>query len=133
MFRKLSAYADAPARALMAAIFILSGVGKLGAVTATQGYMTAYGIPSELLVPTIAFEIGAGVLLLIGLGTRIVAVLLAGFSLMTAAIFHSDFSDQIQTIMFLKNLAMTGGFLAIAAHGAAGLSLDRLIAAWRRP
>lgn len=132
MFRKLSAYADAPARALMAAIFILSGVGKLGAVTATQGYMKAYGISSELLVPTIAFEIGTGVLLLIGLGTRIVAVLLAGFSLMTAAIFHSDFSDQIQTIMFLKNLAMTGGFLAIAAHGAAGLSLDRLIAAWRR-
>jgi putative oxidoreductase len=133
MFRKLSAYADAPARALMAAIFILSGVGKLGAVTATQGYMQAYGIPTELLAPTIAFETGAGVLLLIGLGTRIVALLLAGFSLITAAIFHSDFSDQIQMIMFLKNLAMTGGFLAIAAHGATGMSLDRLIAAWRRP
>lgn len=133
MSRKLSAYADAPARALMAAVFILSGVGKLGAVTVTQGYMQAYGIPSELLASTIAFEIGAGTLLLIGLGTRVVAVLLAGFSLITAAIFHSDFNDQIQMVMFLKNLAMTGGFLAIAAHGAAGLSLDRLIATWRRP
>lgn len=133
MFRKLSSYADAPARALMAAIFILSGVGKLGAVTATQGYMQTYGVPSELLVPTIAFEIGAGVLLLVGFGTRVVAVLLAGFSLITAVVFHRDFSEQIQMIMFLKNLAMTGGFLAIAAHGAVGLSLDRLIAAWRRP
>jgi putative oxidoreductase len=133
MFKALSKYADAPARALMSGIFILSGLGKLGALAATQGYMQAYGIPPELLAPTIAFEIGSGLLLLVGLGTRVVAALLAGFSLVTGAIFHRDFSDQIQMIMLLKNVSMAGGFLAIAAHGAPGLSLDRLIARRKHP
>lgn len=132
MLQKLNIYADAPARALMSGIFILSGIGKLGAVTATQGYMEAHGVLPSLLAPTIAFEIGAGVLLLIGFGTRIAAILLAGFSLITAVIFHRDFGDQIQMIMFLKNMAMTGGFLMIAAHGAEGLSLDCVIATRRR-
>jgi uncharacterized membrane protein YphA (DoxX/SURF4 family) len=78
------------------------------------------------LWPTAAFELGAGVLLLVGQFTRPVALLLAGFSIVTALIFHSHFADQIQMIMFLKNVAMTGGFLMIAKNGASGFSLDAL-------
>ncbi|WP_422367495.1 DoxX family protein [Pelagibius sp.] len=124
MFDTLLKYADAPARALMALIFILSGYSKIGAFEATQGYMTAFGLPAALLIPTIAFEIGAGLLLLIGFGARYVALALSGFCLLTALIFHRAFDDQIQMVMFLKNLAMTGGFLLLAKTGAPGLSLD---------
>ncbi len=69
-------------------------------------------------------EIGAGPALLLGLGARTVAFLLAGFSLVTALVFHRDFADQIQQIMFLKNVAMAGGLLLLAKTGAPGLSLD---------
>jgi putative oxidoreductase len=119
-------YVDPAARALMAAIFILSALSKLGAAAATQGYMAAFGLPGVLLWPTVALELGGGVLLLIGLFTRPVAVLLAGFSLVTAFIFHNQVADQIQMVMFLKNLAMTGGLLLLAKDGAPGFSIDAL-------
>jgi putative oxidoreductase len=128
MFDRLSNYVDAPARALMAAIFILSGIGKIGAFEATQAYMQAYHLPGFLLIPTIVFEIGAGLGILVGFQTRLFAVLLAGFSLVTAFIFHADFSDQMQQIMFLKNVAMAGGFLLLAKAGAPGLSADQFLA-----
>ena len=128
MFDLLTNYVDAPARALMAAIFVLSGIGKFGAFDGTQAYMEALGVPGFLLVPTIVFEIGAGLAILVGFKTRFFAVLLAGFSLVTAIIFHADFSDQMQQIMFLKNVAMTGGFLILAKVGAPGLSIDQILA-----
>jgi putative oxidoreductase len=128
MFDQLTKFADAPARAFMAIIFILSGVGKIGAFEATQGYMEAFGLPGMLLAPTILFEVGAGLTLLVGFKTRYVAVLLAGFTIVSAAIFHADFDDQIQQIMFLKNVAMAGGFLLLAKVGAMGFSLDQLLA-----
>ncbi len=128
MFDQLTKYADAPARAFMAAIFILSAVGKIGAFEGTQGYMEAFGLPGFLLVPTILFEVGAGLLLLVGFKTRYVALLLAGFAIVSAAIFHADFGDQIQQIMFLKNVAMAGGFLLLAKVGAPGFSVDQLLA-----
>lgn len=128
MLDSITRYVDAPARALMSIIFILSGLGKISAFAATQAYMEAFGLPGALLAPTIAFEVGAGLLLFIGLGARYAALLMAGFSLVTALVFHRDFADQIQMIMFLKNLAMTGGFLMIAKSGAPGLSVDALLA-----
>lgn len=128
MFDQLMRHFDAPARALMALIFILSGIGKISAFSATQAYMEAYGLPGFLLAPTIAFEVGAGLLILVGLVTRYVAFLLAGFCIVSALIFHRDFGDQIQQIMFLKNLTMAGGFLLLAKVGARGLSLDALLA-----
>lgn len=127
MFDRITRMADLPARAAMSAIFILSGIGKISALAATQGYMEAYGVPGLLLVPTIAFELGAGVALLVGIGTRYVAFLLAGFSLLAAVVFHRDFSDQIQQIMFLKNVAMAGGLLLLSKTGAPGLSIESLI------
>jgi len=128
MLDRLTNYTDAPARAFMAAIFILSGIGKAGAFEGTQAYMEAFGVPGFLLVPTIVFEIGAGLGILVGFQTRLFAVSLAGFSLVTAFVFHADFSDQVQQIMFLKNVAMTGGFLLLAKFGALGLSADQFLA-----
>jgi putative oxidoreductase len=124
LFDNILKHADLPARAGMSAIFILSGASKIGGFAATQGYMEAFGLPGVLLAPTIAFEIGAGAALLLGLGTRFAALLLAGFSLVTALVFHRDFADQIQQIMFLKNVAIAGGLLLFAKTGAPGLSLD---------
>jgi putative oxidoreductase len=128
MFKQLINYVNAPARACMAAIFILSGIGKAGAFAGTQAYMEAFGLPGFLLIPAIVFEIGAGLAILVGFQTRLFAVLLAGFSLVTAFIFHADFGDQLQQIMFLKNVAMAGGFLLLARVGAPQLSVDRFFA-----
>jgi len=124
MNTQLQAPAMLIARVLMALIFILSGLSKIGATDATLGYMEAMGVPGALLWPTIAFEIGAGLLVALGYQTRIVAFLLSGFCLFSAAIFHHQFSDQIQMIMFLKNVSMAGGFLLLAATGAGPFSLD---------
>jgi len=124
MNTRLQAPAMAIARVLMALIFILSGLSKLGAADAVRGYMEAMGVPGALLWPTIAFEIGAGVLVALGYRTRVIALLLAGFCLVTAAVFHHQFTDQIQMIMFLKNIAMAGGFLLLAAVGSGSASLD---------
>ena len=129
MFDRVLAYADAPARAAMAAIFILSGLSKIAGFAATQGYMEAFGLPGALLIPTIVFELGAGTALLVGLGTRAVAFLLSGFCIVTALIFHRDFGDQIQQIMFLKNVSMAGGLLLLARVGAPTLSTEALFRA----
>ena len=112
------------ARVILVALFILSGQSKLGAIQATTSYMQTMGVPGALIYPTIAFEIAAGVSILMGLKVRTATLLLAGFSLVTAAIFHRSFGDQIETIMFLKNVSMAGGFLLLAAVGGGALSLD---------
>ena len=124
MNARLQAPTLAAARVLMALIFVLSGVSKIGAADAIRGYMESMGVPGALLWPTIAFEVGAGLLIVLGYRTRVVAQLLAGFCLLTAAIIHHHFADQIQMIMFLKNLSMAGGFLLLSAAGPGTVSLD---------
>ncbi len=124
--------ADVPARVLMATIFILSGMGKTGAFSATQSYMESFGLPGILLGPTIALELTGGLFLVLGLWTRYVALILAGFSLISALIFHSDFGNQAQMMHFLKNLAMAGGFLLLVKHGSPTLSLDGYLASRKK-
>lgn len=124
MINTLTKYADLPARAAMTAVFIISGISKVGAFEGTQGYMEAFGVPGILLGPTIAFEVLAGLAILIGFKTRYVAFILAGFTVATALVFHRDFADQIQQIMFLKNIAIAGGLLLLAKTGAAQLSVE---------
>ncbi|PRC94583.1 DoxX family protein [Solimicrobium silvestre] len=121
----LQAITMASARIFLSAIFILSGFSKLGAIEPTQVYMQAMGMPSILLWPTIVLEIGAGFLVILGFQTRISAFLLAGFSLITAVVFHNDFTSQVNMIMFLKNISMTGGFLLLAAVGPGLFSIDK--------
>lgn len=126
MLDHITRHVDAPARVLMAAIFILAGLGKLSATDATVAHMQAYGLPGGLLYPTILFELSCGLLLLIGFGTRFVATLLSVFSVLSAVIFHADFADQTHQVMFLKNLAMAGGLLLLAKHGSTSFSMDAL-------
>ncbi len=111
-------------RALIAIMFVLSGFGKIFAYAGTQGYMEAFGVPGFLLTPTILFEIGAGLAIIIGWQTRLAALGLAGFTLLTAIIFHMDFGDQIQSIIFMKNISITGGLLFLVAMGGGVYALD---------
>jgi putative oxidoreductase len=111
-------------RLLLTTLFLLSGLGKLGAYAATAGYMASVGVPGALLPLVIAVEILGSVAILLGWQTRVVALLLAGFTLATGVLFHNNFADQVQMIMFLKNLSITGAFLMLAANGAGALSLD---------
>ena len=113
------------ARILMAHIFLLAGIGKLGAgYAATQGYMDAMGAPSVLLPLVILLEIGGGLALVAGLFTRWAALALAAFCIVGALIFHRNFGDQMQMIMFMKNFAMAGGLLMLYVHGAGAYSID---------
>jgi putative oxidoreductase len=123
-----SKFIDPLARLLIAAIFLLSGLGKFAASSQMAGYMAAFGVPGALVWPAAAFEVGSALLLLAGLYTRPVALLLTGFTVLTALIFHRDFADQTQTIMFLKNLAMAGGLLLVVRDGARHLSVDAVLA-----
>jgi putative oxidoreductase len=113
-------------RILMAAIFILSGFGKLMAPAATIGYIQAMGLPlaSAGLVVAIVVELGGGLLLALGYRTRIVALVLAAFSVVTGLVFHNAVGDQNQMIHLMKNLAMAGGLLQVVAFGAGAYSLD---------
>lgn len=111
-------------RVLMSVVFIMAGVSKIGAYAGTQGYMESVGVPGGMLPLVIALEVGAGLAVLLGWQTRISAFLLAGFSVLSALIFHSDFGDQMQSILFMKNLAMAGGLLLLVANGAGSWSID---------
>ena len=87
--------------------------------------MEGFNIPGFLLWPTIVLEILLPILIIIGYQTQISAILLAMFCIATAVIFHLDFADQMQTISFLKNFALAGGFLFIAVHGPKEWSMER--------
>lgn len=121
---KLHDFSELTGRILIAAIFIISGVGKIGGYAGTQGYMEAMGVPGALLPLVILAEVGGGLLVVLGLWTRLSALALAGFSLLSALLFHANLGDPMQQIMFLKNVAIAGGFLFLFAHGAGRLSLD---------
>ncbi len=112
------------ARILMAQIFLLAGLSKIGAYAGTQGYMDSMGVPGALLPVVIALEIGGAVALIVGYQTRWVAYVLAGFSGISAIIFHANFADQMQMIMFMKNWAIAGGLILLATQGAGHYSLD---------
>jgi putative oxidoreductase len=112
-------------RVFLAAIFLISGVGKIGAYSATAGYMDSLGVPGALLPAVIALEVFGAAAIIAGWQTRITAFLLAGFTLLSAVLFHNNLGDSVQQIMFLKNIAITGGFLLLVVNGAGGLSVDR--------
>jgi len=113
-------------RIFLSAIFILSGVSKIGAATMMIGYIGSVGLPFPELAlgVAIAVEILGGAALIAGYRTRTTAAVLAVFSVFTALIFHSALADQNQFIHFFKNIAMAGGLLQIVAFGAGRFSLD---------
>jgi putative oxidoreductase len=112
------------ARVFLGHIFLLAGISKIGAYEGTQGYMDAMGVPGMLLPLVILLEIGGGLAIIAGWQTKWTALALAGFSVVAAALFHNNFADQTQMILFMKNIAIAGGFLLLASHGAGAYSLD---------
>lgn len=124
MFTLLKPYTDLAGRVLIALIFVAAGYGKIGGYAGTQAYMESVGVPGALLPLVIALELGGGIAIILGAFTRYAALGLAAFSLASAFLFHANFADQTQQILFMKNLAMAGGFLFLVGHGAGPLSLD---------
>jgi putative oxidoreductase len=106
--------------------FVMSGLSKLGAYSATTGMIAAVGLPFPPLAfaVAVAIEVGGSLLLIAGYRARYVAAALALFSLATAMSFHANFADQNQMIHFLRNVMMAGGLLQIAAFGAGAFSID---------
>lgn len=114
------------ARILLSAIFILAGLNKFGNIEGTAGYIGSVGLPFGTLLAWGAaiFEVIAGFLLLIGFKTRLTAYALAAFCIVSAVIFHNNLGDQMQFILFMKNIAMAGGYLALTVAGAGSISVD---------
>jgi putative oxidoreductase len=127
LFDAARPYSSLVGRILIAVLFVLSGWSKVGGYAGTQGYMQAHGVPGALLPLVILLEVGGGIAVIAGLYTRPVALLLAGFSTLAALLFHGGSSDQMQQIMFLKDLGLAGGFLFLVANGAGVFSLDHFL------
>ena len=116
---------DLIGRIMISAIFLFSGINKIFNYDGTVGWMEGFGIPGFLLIPAIILEIAGPILIIIGYQTRIAAGALSLFCLATAIIFHTDFSNQMQFVAFMKNIALAGGFLFLVVNGAKGYCLDK--------
>ena len=108
----------------LSAIFIISGLGKIAGYAGTQQYMESAGVPGGLLPLVIALEVGGGLAILVGFGARWLAPAMAAFTVAAAFLFHANFADQMQMVNFMKNIAIAGGFLTLAAQGAGAWSID---------
>ena len=106
-------------RVLLALLFLASGLGKLAAPVATQGYIAAVGVPQPMLTygAAVIVEVAFGLFLLVGYRARMAALVLAGFTVVATILFHSNLADQNQFIHVMKNLAIIGGLLHVAATG----------------
>lgn len=122
---EIEKFAPLVARILIAVLFLLAGFGKLADVQGFAGYLTSGGLPAFLAWPSILFELAVGVLLIVGYKVRYVGLAGAAFCLVSAALYHNNFADQTQMVMFLKNLAIAGGFLLLTANGAGKYALDK--------
>ena len=116
---------DLIGRVMISAIFLFSGINKILNYDGTVGWMEGFGIPGFLLIPTIIIEILFPVMIILGYRTKIAAGGLLLFSLLTAFIFHLDFSNQMQVIAFLKNVGLAGGMLFLVIHGAKDFSMEK--------
>jgi putative oxidoreductase len=122
--QRLIPWGDLAGRLLLAQLFVIEAVLTIGEYSATQAYMSHYGVPALLLVPTIALELGGGLAILLGWQTRLAALGLAVFCLATAVIFHGGMADRNQVIHLQKDLALAGAFLILCMRGAGPFSLD---------
>ncbi|WP_343550665.1 DoxX family protein [Pantoea sp.] len=115
------------ARILMTILFITAGWGKITGYAGTAQYMQAMGVPGFFLPLVILLEFGGGLAILFGFLTRFTALFTAGFTLLTAFLFHSNFAEGVNQLMFMKNLSIAGGFLVLGLVGPGAYSIDRLI------
>ncbi|MFT5521972.1 MAG: putative oxidoreductase [Enterobacterales bacterium] len=117
-------YSSLTGRLLISAIFLTAGISKISGYEGTQGYMEAMGVPGVLLPLVIITEVVGALAIIVGYQTKVVAFLLAGFSIISALLFHANFADQMQAMLFMKNIAIAGGFLFLVANGAGYVSVD---------
>ncbi len=117
-------FLDFLGRIFISSIFIFSGINKILNFDSSTQWMEMYGVPGILLYPTILIEIIFSILIIVGYKTKFAAFLLFLFCLMTAFIFHSDFSNQIQLIAFLKNIGLAGGLLFLIVNGTKGWAFE---------
>lgn len=115
------------ARILMPILFISAGYGKITAYADTQQYMQAMGVPGFLLPLTILLELGGGLAILFGFLTRTTAIFTCVFTLLTALLFHSNFDEGMNSLMFMKNLTIAGGYLLLVVTGPGKWSIDRAL------
>ena len=118
--------AAAIGRILLSLIFIVSGASKLFMIAATDAMIVKAGFPAGLAIPTGVFELVGGLAIALGFMTRFFSILLAGFCLLTAVLFHQNVADPIQAAMALKNVAIAGGFLCLFAHSQMRWSYDSM-------
>lgn len=111
-------------RLLLATIFLIAGINKMFSYSDTVSYMEAMGVSGSLLPLVILTEVIGATAIILGWHTRLAAFILAGFSLLAALLFHFDFADQMQMIMFMKNMAIAGAFFLLIHHGAGAFSID---------
>ncbi len=116
---------DLIGRIFISALFLISAFNKIFNLDGSMSWMEGFGVPGFLIFPAIAIEVILPVLVIVGYQARIAAGILAIFCLATAFIFHFDFSNQTQFILFLKNIGLAGGFLFIVANGTKDWSVDR--------
>ena len=116
---------DLIGRILISLVFLLAGAGKIFNYEGTINYMESFSVSSYLLIPAIIIEILFPLLIIIGYKTKISALILTLFSILLAVIFHNDFSNQMQLMSFLKNLAIAGGFLIIFVRGPGQYTIDQ--------
>lgn len=122
---QLKTYSPLIARLFIGGFFLLAGVGKVADIAGTAGYIQSVGLPGILAWPSALFEIVLGLALIVGFQTRIAALAGAAFCIVTAVVFHTNFADQTQMIMFFKNFSIAGAFLMFFANGAGTLALDK--------
>ena len=111
-------------RVLLSTLFLVEGIGKISMQEDVIMYMEDYGVPEILFVPAIILEILFPLVLIIGYKTKWAASIMALFTFTVAIIFHTDFSEGMQMIFFLKDIAIAGGFMIIVAYGPNKISLD---------
>ena len=116
---------DLVGRLFISLVFLLSGINKIGNYEGSVGWMESFGMPGIFLIPAIILEIVAPILIIIGYKVKIAAALLSVFCIVTALIFHTDFSNQMQFVSFMKNIALAGGFLFLVINGTKDFSLER--------
>ena len=116
---------DLIGRIFISALFLISAFNKIFNLEGSTSWMEGFGLPGFLIYPAIVIEIVLPVLVIVGYQARIAAGILSIFCLMTAFIFHFDFSNQMQLISFLKNIGLAGGFLFIVANGTKDWAVDR--------
>jgi putative oxidoreductase len=122
---KLSTYAPLIARIFIGLFFLLAGVGKVFDIAGTAGYMASVGLPGFLAWPATLFEIALGLSVLLGFKIRLASLAGAAFCIVTAVLFHNNFADQTQMVMFLKNFSIAGAFLLFYANGAGAVAIDK--------